>query len=116
MESRMKTPYQIPFIKWFVNVTNDPIVQGAGPVNVIRVGRHEDRRNRVPRLDEVSVEIDPSHGRHMNVSDQAGRLNETRGCEKIGCRREGLDAVAQRPHEPSHGIAKGWIILNDRDQ
>jgi hypothetical protein len=116
MESRMKTPYQISFIKWLAKVTNDPIVQGPSPVNVIRVGRHEDRRNRVPRLDEVSVEFDPSHGRHMDVSDQAGRFNETRGCEKISCRREGLDGEAQRPHEPSHGLAKVPIILNDRDQ
>ena len=112
----MNTPCQIPLVKWLAKVTNDPIVQGAGPVNVIRVGRHEDRRNRVPRIDEVSVELDPGHGRHMDVSDQAGRLIETRGCEEIGCRREGLDAEAQRPHEPSHGIAKGRIVLNNRYQ
>jgi hypothetical protein len=112
----MKTPHQIPLINWLAKVTNDSVVQGAGAVDVIRVGRHEDRRNRVPRLDEVSVEFDPGHGRHMDVSDQAGRFNETRGCEEIGRRREDLDAVAQRPHEPFHRIAKGWIILNDRDQ
>jgi hypothetical protein len=112
----MKTPYQIPLINWLAKVTNDPAVQGAGPVNVIRVGRYEDRRNCIPCLDEVSVEFDPGHGRHMHVGDQAGRFNETRGCEEIGCRREGLYTVAQRSHEPSHGIEKEWIILNDRDQ
>ena len=91
----MKTPHQIPLINWLAKVTNDPIVQGAGPVNVSRVGRHEDRRNRVPRLNEVSVELDPGHGRHMDVSDQAGRFNETRGCEEIGRRSKSFGGVGQ---------------------
>jgi hypothetical protein len=52
----------------------------------------------------------------MDVSDQAGRFDEMRGCEEIGWRRERLDAVAQRPDEPSHRVAKELIILNDRDQ
>jgi len=116
MESRMKTPYQIPLINWLAKVTNDPIVQGAGPVNVIRVGRHEDRRNRVPRLNEVSVEFEPGHGRHMAVGDQASRFDETRRCEEIGCRRESFDGVARRLQEPAHGLAKEAIILNDRNQ
>src|SRR5262245_19282839 len=85
------------FINWLTKVTNDPIVQGAGPVNVIGVGSHEDRRNRVPRLDEVSVEFNSGHRRNVNVSDQAGGFDETRGCEEIGCRRESLNGVAQRP-------------------
>jgi hypothetical protein len=62
------------------------------------------------------VEFDAGHRGHMDVSDQAGRFDETRGSEEIGCRRESLDVVAQRPHEPSHGLAKELIILNDRDQ
>jgi hypothetical protein len=52
----------------------------------------------------------------MDVSDQAGGFDEARGCEEIGCRRESLNSVAQRTHEPSHGLAKELIILNDRDQ
>jgi hypothetical protein len=52
----------------------------------------------------------------MDVSDQAGRFDEMRGYEKIGWRRERLDAVAQRPDEPSHRLAKEPIVLNDRDQ
>jgi hypothetical protein len=104
------------FINRLTKVANDPIVQGASPVKVIGVGSNEDGRNGVPDFDEISVELDSGHRGHMDVGDQAGRFDETRGCEEIGCRREGLDAVAQRPHEPSHGIAKGWIILNDRDQ
>jgi hypothetical protein len=40
-------------------------------------------------------------------------VSTRRGDARKSAADEGLDAVAQRPHEPSHGIAKGWIILND---
>ena len=103
-------------INWLTKVTNDPIVQGAGAVNVVGVGSNENCRNRVPCLDEVSVEFDAGHRRHMDISDQAGGFDETRGREEIGGRRESLDGVAQRPHEPSHGLAKELIIINDQDQ
>jgi hypothetical protein len=73
-------------INRLTKVTNDPIVQGASPVNVIGVGSNEDGRNGVPDFDEVSVELDSGHRRHMDVSDQAGRFDETRGSEEIGCR------------------------------
>src|SRR4029450_901053 len=100
LESRTKTPYQMLLINRLTKVTNDPIVQGAGAVNVVGVGSNENCRNRVPCLDEVSVQLDAGHRRHMDVSDQAGRFDETRGSEEIGCRRKSLDVVAQRPHEP----------------
>ncbi len=48
MESRTKTPHEILLINGLAKVTNDPIVQSAGPDVVIGVGRHEDRRNRMP--------------------------------------------------------------------
>ena len=112
----MKTPCQNHLINWLAKVTNDPVFQGAGPVNVIRIGRHEDRRNRIPRLNEVSAEFDPGHGRHVDISDQAGRFKETRGCKEIDGRWESFDAISQRPYEPSHGFARGLIILDDREQ
>jgi hypothetical protein len=52
----------------------------------------------------------------MDVRDQAGGFDEARGCEEIGRRRESVDAVAERPHEPYHGLAKELIILDDRNQ
>jgi hypothetical protein len=81
MESLMKALYEMLLVNRLAKVTNDPIVQGTGPVNVIGVGCNEDRRNRVARIDEVSVERESSHRRHMDVSNQAGSLDET-------CRRE----------------------------
>jgi hypothetical protein len=66
-ESRAKTPFQMLFIHWLTKVTDDPVSQGAGPINIIGVGRYEDRRNSVARLDEVSVECDPGHRRHVDV-------------------------------------------------
>ena len=103
-------------INWLTKVTNDPIVQGAGAVNVVGVGSNENCRNRVTPLDEVFIEFEPGHRRHMDVSDQAGGFAETRRCEEIGCGREGRDVVAKRSHEPPHGFAKELIVLDDRDE
>src|SRR5712691_1638333 len=103
-------------VKWLTKVTNDSIVQGASPVNVIGVGSNEDCRNGVPHLYEMLVEFDPGHRRHVDVGDQASRFDETRRCEEIGCRRKSLDGVTQRPHEPSHGLAKEPIIFDNRNQ
>ena len=86
MESHTKALYQMVLIDRFVKVTNDAVLQSAVPDVVIWVGCEEDRRNLVPRIDEVSVEFDTGHRRHMNISDQAGRFGQMRGCEKIGCR------------------------------
>ncbi len=116
MESRAKAPHEMLLINGLAKVANDPIVQGAGPDVVIGVGRHEDRRNRIARIDEVSVELESGHRGHVDVGDQAGGFDKARGCEEIGRRRESLDAVTQRPHEPSHGLAKELIVFDDRDQ
>jgi hypothetical protein len=104
------------FVNGLPKKTNDSIPQGAGPDIVIRVGRHEDRRNRVPQIDEASIKRDPGHSRHMDVSDQTGGLAKMRGSEKIGRRWENLDSVSTRPHKPLHRLPKETIILNDRDQ
>ena len=116
MEGRTKTLNQMRLVNGFPKVTDDSIIQGAGPDAVVGVGGHKDRRNRVPRLNEVSMQLNPAHCRHLHVSDQTDRFNETRGCEKIGRRREDLDSVTERPHEPSHGLAKVRIVIDDRDQ
>ena len=116
MESRTKTPHEMLLIYGLAQVTYDAIVQSAGPHVVIWVGRHEDRRNRIPRSDEVSVELESGHRGHMDVGDQAGGFDKARGCEEIGRRWKSLDATAQRPHEPCHGLPKELIILNNRNQ
>jgi len=100
-------------IKRLAKITNDPTVQGAGVVNVVGVGSHEDRWNRVTRLDEVFIKLEPGYLWHMDVSDQAGGFGETRRREEIGCRRKRCDVVAKRSHEPPHGFAKELIVLDD---
>jgi hypothetical protein len=55
----VKAPFQMLFINRLAKVADDPIVQGADPVNIIGVGSHEDCRNRAPCLDEVSVSSIP---------------------------------------------------------
>jgi hypothetical protein len=66
-------------IDWLAKVANDSFVQSAGPDVVIVVGCHEDRRNRIPRADEVSVELESGHRGHLDVGDQAGGFGKAGG-------------------------------------
>jgi hypothetical protein len=74
-------------INRLTKITNDLIVQGTGPVDVIGVSSHENCWNRMARLEEASVELDSAHRRHVDVGDQAACFEATRRCEEIGCRR-----------------------------
>jgi len=103
-------------INRLAEVTDDPTVQGASPDNLIRVCGNNDRRNRVARIDKMSVKLKSGHSRHLNVGDQARGCSEEGRCQEIGCRGEHFGSVAQRRHELSHRFAKGLIILDDRDQ
>ena len=55
----------------FAEVANDPVLQGAPPDSLVRVCGDEDRRNGVAHIDEMSVEFDSGHSRHLDVGDQA---------------------------------------------
>ena len=74
------------FIDRFSQVTNHPVVKGAGPVSIVGVGGHEDRWNCVARINEALVEFDPGHRRHVDIGDYAGRLGEAGRREEIGRR------------------------------
>jgi hypothetical protein len=106
MKSGTNAPPEIFLVNWLAKIADDSVRESAGPINFIGVGSNEDCRNRVAHVDEVSIEFEPGHRRHMDVGDQAGCLAEMRGCEEIRCRREDFYTIAERPHEPSHGIAK----------
>jgi hypothetical protein len=103
-------------IHWLGEVTNDAVLQRAVPDGLIRVCGNEDRRNSVPRISEIFVELNSSHSRHLDVGDQTGGGREKRRCEEIGCRRERFDSVTQRPYEFYHGFSKELIILDNRYQ
>ena len=107
---------EILFIHRLAQVTQGPIVQGASPVKIARKRSHENRWNPLARIDKTPVEFEPRHGRHMDIGDQACGFREARGGEKFGCRRESVDRMAQRSHEPAHRFTKGPIIIDDRNQ
>lgn len=114
--NRAKAPCQERFIDGFTEVADNAIIQCAVTVSVIGEGSDEDCRYRAPGGAEVSAKVKAIHFGHLNVADQAGRLEEMRRCEKIGRRRERLHGVAQRSHEPSHGLAKVPIVFDHRNQ
>src|SRR5258707_8449009 len=75
-EGGTKTAHQMLCIQWLPKITNDPIVQGACPITVVRVGSNEDCGNRVACIDQMRVEFDSRHSGHLDVSDQAVRFDE----------------------------------------
>src|SRR5215469_969094 len=115
-ESLANASCETLFLHRLAQVTHDAVVQRASPVNVIGKRSHEDRRNRLARVDKASVEFEPGHGRHMDVGDQAGCLGEARGRKKFGCGRENVDRMAQRSHEPAHSLTKEPVIVDHRNQ
>jgi hypothetical protein len=113
---RAKAPQEMLLINGLAKVANDSVVQSVRSNVVIGVGRHKDRRNCIAHIDEASVELESGRRAHIDVGDQAAGFDKARGCEEIGSRRESLDAKAQRPHQPFHGLAKELIVFDDRDQ
>ena len=76
LESRAKTAFQLLIIHRFAKVTNHAIFQGEVSSDVIRIGNDENGRDHVARIDEMSVELNPAHARHLNVRDQARRFGD----------------------------------------
>ena len=116
LQRRAKAPFQMVIVYRLTEVTHDSVFQGAIPDDLIRVCCNEDRRNGIPRINKLSVELNSSHSGHLDVGDQAAGFGEERRCQEIGCRGERFDGVAQRRYELSHGFAKGLIIIDDRYQ
>ena len=116
LESRTKAAFQMLIIHGFAKVTNHSILQGAVSSRFIRISGDENGRDHVARINEMSVELNPAHSRHLNVSDQARRFGDERRFQELGGRGKRLDRVAQHRHEFSHGLEKGLIILDDRYQ
>jgi len=85
-ESCAKTPRQALNINRLAKITGYPIIQCALAVDLIGIAGHQDCRNPLTCLDEVAVEFDAGHHRHVDIGDQAGRFAKTMGREEIGCR------------------------------
>jgi hypothetical protein len=51
----------------------------------------------------------------VNVGDQASRRRQFGGDKELGSGRELRDGVAVRLEEPSHGIAKALVVVDDGD-
>ena len=83
------------------------------PDAIIRIGGDEDRWDRVPSFDQMFVKLDTRHCRHVNIGDQAGGGSKFGRREEFGGGREHRNGVVQRLEEPSHGVAKGPVVIDD---
>jgi hypothetical protein len=65
-------------IDGLAEVTNDALLQGAVPDNLIGVGSNENGRNCVPGIDQSPMELEPAYSRHVDVGHQAGGFIDKR--------------------------------------
>ena len=100
----------------FCKVAADSQAQHALPDAIFRISRDQDRRDRVPRRDQMLVKLGTRHGGHVHVSDQAVGSPQLGGCEELSRGREHRDGVAVRLEQSSHGVAKGLVVIDDGDQ
>ena len=116
LDSLLDAISEIVVVERFTKVTDEPVFQSPWPRGLVGIGGNEDGWNLMPQLDQMHIEFMSCHCGHMDVRDQTGGHVETARCEKTGCRGESLDGVTQRPQESSHGLAKEFIVFDDRDQ
>ena len=116
LKSRAKAPLEMVVIHRLGKIAHYAVLQGEVAHRLIGICGDEDRRDRVSRLDEVLVELDARHSRHLDIGNQAVGFRYDRRFEEIGRRRERFDGVTEQRHELSHGLAKRLIILDDRYQ
>jgi len=65
-------------VHWLAEVANNPVLQDPIPDDFIGICSNEDRRDRVPCVDQMPVQLDSGHSGHVNVGDQAvGFRHET---------------------------------------
>src|SRR5262245_66644947 len=98
-ESPTEAAFEMLIIDRLAEVTNDPILESTPPNDLVRVCGNDDRGNRVSRIDEMSVEFNSGHSRHLNVGDQTRGCSEETRCQEIGGRRERVDGVAGRRYD-----------------
>jgi hypothetical protein len=115
MNNSIKAPYQMVHVE-LGKIAKDPILQGTDAVRLVGVGGDQDRRNRVTLISKASVEFKTGNRRHMDVSDQAVGFREMPRNKEFVCRREGSDAVVERPQKPLHRFAKESIIIDNGDK
>ena len=71
-ESCVKASFQMLFIDRLAKVADDPIGQGADPVNIIGVGSHQDCRNHAPTALWRCARVRRRHRSHLGRDPKPG--------------------------------------------
>lgn len=101
--------------KWLDQIANDAVSQDPSPDALIEIGGNQDRRNGLPRLHEVTMQLNSRHMRHLDVCDQTRGVLDAGGFQESHRRGEGLDLVPQRLNETGYRLADNIIVINDRN-
>lgn len=111
----MDTGEQFVLIEWFGQVANHAGVQRLRPDPLVVVRRDQNRRNRRAGSDQMPMEFEPCHPRHLHICDQAGGAVPTLGSDKALARRERRCRVAERSHKSRQSLPNRLIIIDDRN-
>ena len=74
--SRPKAADQLGLLQRLAKVALDPFGQHMLLDAIVRIGRDEDRWDRVARFDQISIKLDAGYFRHVNIGNQAGGGSE----------------------------------------
>src|SRR5262245_61033983 len=75
----------------------------------------EDHWRLVASRDQRGLQFDPTQPRHLHISDQARRVVQSVGSQKIFSRREGLGTIAERLQELVGCFTNERVVIDDRD-
>ena len=96
-------------------VTNRPGPKRLGTNPLIGEGREENERHAVTLGQQVGLQLDAAHARHLDICNHTREVIEAIRSQELfgGC--ECMYDVAERPHKAVSRGAHGCIIVNDCD-
>jgi hypothetical protein len=92
------------------------IIERALPVLFIRIGGNQNYWCVISLRAQCFLQFKAVLSRHLQVGDQAYRLGDHTGLEKMLCRTKSGGSVSQGLDEFSYAISGQRIIVNNRNQ
>src|SRR5262245_53322242 len=103
-------------VKRLCEKADGPAREGPLPNSRIRKSGNKDDRRLTIVGRQSALQLQTANARHLNVGNDAGRFAELRRLEKLFRGRKTAGAESERSHECCHRDAKGFIVIDDRNE
>src|SRR5262249_46098222 len=114
-QSPFQTLEQSRFVKRLAQKTDCPSLHRSLSNSVLWKGSNENDRRAVPVSNQVFLQLDAAHTRHLRIRNDAGRFAQSGRGQEFFCRSERVCGKSQRPQQPCRRGAHRSIIVDDRD-